>query len=112
MDETDTVSKIPMTEDFLFAWSTFSGFVAYRNPGCGSCYIQTLCLFLDRLGTKYHLEDILKLVRYTIAQDFESAKGRKQMPNTDSTLTGRIYFHPKRLGKDAPRFLPTFDNLQ
>ena len=97
MDETDTeplASKIPMTGDFLFAWSTFSGFVSYRK-GCGSCYIQTLCLFLDRLGTKYHLEDILKLVRYTIAQDFESAKGRKQMPNTDSTLTGRIYFHPK-----------------
>ena len=104
MDETDAeplASKIPMTGDFLFAWSTFPGFVSYRK-GCGSCYIQTLCLFLDRLGTKYHLEDILKLVRYTIAQDFESAKGRKQMPNTDSTLTGRIYFHPKRLGKDAP----------
>ena len=78
----------------MIAWSTFPGFVSYRDTVCGTCYIQTLCLFLDRLVTKHHLEDILKLVRRTIAKDFD-IEGRKQMPNTDSTLTGLIYFKPK-----------------
>ncbi|XP_076347509.1 caspase drICE-like isoform X2 [Tachypleus tridentatus] len=102
-DEADTAAqffKIPAHADFLISYSTVPGFCSFRNANNGSWFIQALC---DVLKTRdSDLQSLMTVVCRKVAYDFESCKPgdpmmsrMKQVPCICSTLTRKIYFHPK-----------------
>ncbi|XP_054584980.1 caspase-7 isoform X4 [Eptesicus fuscus] len=90
--------KIPVEADFLFAYSTVSGYYSWRNPGCGSWFVQALCATLNEYGKSLDLLQILTRVNYRVARHFESRSNdpqfheKKQIPCVVSMLTKDLYF--------------------
>ncbi|XP_036294990.1 caspase-7 isoform X6 [Pipistrellus kuhlii] len=90
--------KIPVEADFLFAYSTVSGYYSWRSPGCGSWFVQALSATLDEYGKSLDLLKILTRVNYKVARDFESRTfnpnfhEKKQIPCVVSMLTKDLYF--------------------
>lgn len=90
--------KIPVEADFLFAYSTVSGYYSWRNPGCGSWFVQALCATLNEHGKSLDLLQILTRVNYKVARNFMSQCNdpqfheKKQIPCVVSMLTKDLYF--------------------
>jgi len=62
--ETQYVNKLPMEADFLFAYSTVSGYFSWRNSTNGSWFIQSLCNYIlnyfeSEYNNEYLTENIL-----------------------------------------------------
>ena len=51
-------------EDTLIAYATVPGYFAYRDKSNGSWFIQILCEVFMNHANKYHIEDLLKMVKY------------------------------------------------
>lgn len=100
LTETDAQSqyKVPVEADFLFAFSTPPGYYSWRNPGTGSCFMQSLCTVLNEYGKSLEIMQILTRVNFRVARTFESKHnilafdGKKQMPCIISMLTKELYF--------------------
>ncbi|KAL3864304.1 hypothetical protein ACJMK2_005996 [Sinanodonta woodiana] len=94
----DSIS-LPGEADFLFAYSTVSGYYSWRNSGRGSWFIQSLVKNLDLYGKKkVDLVKLLTQVNKDVAQNFESTNDEeemfnraKQVPCITSMLTKKIY---------------------
>ena len=106
IDETDAKGyrsySIPTHADLLFAYSTFSGFLSWRNGLHGSYFVQSLCQILDKYGKQHDLLSNMTQVARKVALDFEShtmnnqwKNGKKQIPCINSTLIRDIFFDKK-----------------
>ncbi|NWI13531.1 CASP9 protein, partial [Crypturellus soui] len=87
-DELDAVASLPTPSDILVSYSTFPGFVSWRDKSSGSWYVETLDNVLDQYA---HSEDLLNmLLRVAHAV---SAKGRyKQIPGCFNFLRKKFFF--------------------
>ncbi|NXQ19987.1 CASP9 protein, partial [Peucedramus taeniatus] len=88
VDEPDAIASLPTPSDILVSYSTFPGFVSWREKLSGSWYVETLDSVLEQYA---HLEDLLSmLVRVAHAV---SAKGRyKQIPGCFNFLRKKFFF--------------------
>jgi hypothetical protein len=95
------VSKVPLEADFLFAYSTVSGYYSWRNSLNGSWFIQSLCDVLNLNGTSLEVMQLLTHVNRKVAYFYESnandpaMSGKKQVPCVVSMLTKELYFKTK-----------------
>ncbi|NWU36809.1 CASP9 protein, partial [Hylia prasina] len=88
MDEPDAIASLPTPSDILVSYSTFPGFVSWREKLTGSWYVEMLDSVLEQYA---HSEDLLNmLVRVARAV---SAKGRyKQIPGCFNFLRKKFFF--------------------
>ncbi|KAM6236425.1 caspase-9 isoform 4-T4 [Spheniscus humboldti] len=88
VDELDAVASLPTPSDILVSYSTFPGFVSWREASSGSWYVETLDSVLEQYA---HSEDLLNmLLRVANAV---SAKGRyKQIPGCFNFLRKKFFF--------------------
>jgi caspase 7 len=99
-----SVYRIPAEADFLYAFSTPTGYFSWRNTELGSWFIQSLCRNLSEHAAHPDM-DVLRLltrVNYEVAMVNESnvpndAKWhrKKQIPSVVSMLTKDLFFTPK-----------------
>ncbi|OQV20346.1 Caspase-3 [Hypsibius exemplaris] len=103
-DAGGSVYRIPAEADFLYAFSTPTGYFSWRNTELGSWFIQSLCRTLSDHAAHPEM-DILRLltrVNYEVSMSNESnvpgdAKWhrKKQIPSVVSMLTKDLFFTPK-----------------
>ncbi|NWT78442.1 CASP9 protein, partial [Lanius ludovicianus] len=88
VDEPDAIACLPTPSDILVSYSTFPGFVSWREKSSGSWYVEMLDSVLEQYARS---EDLLgMLVRVA---DAVSAKGRyKQMPGCFNFLRKKFFF--------------------
>ncbi|XP_028922496.1 caspase-9 isoform X2 [Ornithorhynchus anatinus] len=90
-DEPDAVASLPTPSDILVSYSTFPGFVSWRDTQSGSWYIETLDSVLDQWA---HTEDLLTLLLRV--SNGVSSKGKyKQIPGCFNFLRKRLFFNTK-----------------
>ncbi|XP_051844457.1 caspase-9 [Antechinus flavipes] len=90
-DQPDAVANLPTPSDILVSYSTFPGFVSWRDKKIGSWYIETL----DRiLGEWADTEDLLSIL--LMVSNAVSSKGIfKQIPGCFNFLRKRFFFKTK-----------------
>nr|XP_060614703.1 caspase-9 [Anolis sagrei ordinatus] len=87
-DEPDAVASLPTPSDMLVSYSTFPGFVSWRDKLTGSWYIESLDQVLEQFARSEDLLDMLLRVANAV-----SAKGTfKQMPGCFNFLRKRFFF--------------------
>ncbi|XP_072465061.1 caspase-9 [Notamacropus eugenii] len=90
-DQTDAVASLPTPSDILVSYSTFPGFVSWRDTKSGSWYIETLDRVLEEWAANEDLLSILLMVSNAV-----SAKGTyKQIPGCFNFLRKRFFFKTK-----------------
>ncbi|KAM7030610.1 caspase-9 [Acridotheres tristis] len=88
VDEPDAIASLPTPSDILVSYSTFPGFVSWREKSSGSWYVETLDNVLEQYA---HSEDLLNML-VTVARAV-SAKGRyKQIPGCFNFLRKKFFF--------------------
>ncbi|XP_056455809.1 caspase-3-like isoform X2 [Gadus chalcogrammus] len=94
----ESLDRIPVEADFLYAHSTAPGYISWRNKGKGSWFMQALCEMLNEHSNQLDLLTIMTWVNRKVARDFESftedpgSNKKKQMPSITTTLTKDFYF--------------------
>lgn len=63
-----TAKALPYMRDTLKCFSTYEGFVSWRDPDRGTVFVQELCNVLTEHGRTMHLEDVLKLVNVALTE--------------------------------------------
>ena len=86
VDSPLTRTTIPQEADFLLAFATPPGYVAYRDPDRGSTYIQKLVDVLGKYHSTTHLLDMLTEVNRRVAED-----GAIQIPAPTHTLRKQVF---------------------
>ncbi|XP_053307619.1 caspase-9 [Spea bombifrons] len=87
-DETDAVASLPTASDILVSYSTFPGFVSWRDQNRGSWYVETLDMILGEFASKFDLQTLLVMVANEVA-----SKGTyKQIPGYFNFLRKRFFF--------------------
>nr|AAI70178.1 Casp9-A protein [Xenopus laevis]AAI70180.1 Casp9-A protein [Xenopus laevis] len=87
-DEVDAVSNIPTPSDILVSYSTFPGYVSWRDKHTGSWYVEVLDSVLAEHAAADDLQSLLVMVA-----DGVSSKGTyKQIPGYFNFLRKRFYF--------------------
>ncbi|XP_044524618.1 caspase-9 [Gracilinanus agilis] len=90
-DQPDAVASLPTPSDILVSYSTFPGFVSWRDPKSGSWYIETLDRVLEEWADREDLLHILLMVSNAV-----SARGTyKQIPGCFNFLRKRFFFKTK-----------------
>ncbi|XP_068934916.1 caspase-9 isoform X2 [Petaurus breviceps papuanus] len=90
-DQPDAVASLPTPSDILVSYSTFPGFVSWRDKKSGSWYIETLDRVLEEWA---HNEDLLSIL--LMVSNAVSAKGTyKQIPGCFNFLRKRFFFKTK-----------------
>ncbi len=82
---------IPDVTDFIFAYATPSGYLAYRDLKHGSWYISELCKALCTYSSVLSLEAIMTKVRCKVGVDY-SHSYFKQAPETKTRLRAQVFF--------------------
>ncbi|KAM9299533.1 caspase-9 [Gastrophryne carolinensis] len=87
-DETDAVASLPTSGDILVSYSTFPGYVSWRDKKSGTWYIETLDEVLEKYASSLDLQSLLVMVANIV-----SSKGTyKQIPGYFNFLRKRFYF--------------------
>ncbi|KAK5863249.1 hypothetical protein PBY51_000295 [Eleginops maclovinus] len=90
-DEPDARATLPTPSDILVSYSTFPGYVSWRDTQSGSWYVETLNRILEENTATYDLVTMLMMVNHEVSQN--SAKGLyKQMPGSFNFLRKHLYF--------------------
>lgn len=90
-DEPDARPSLPTPSDILVSYSTFPGYVSWRETQSGSWYVQTLDCILEENAATDDLVTMLMMVNNEVSQN--SAKGLyKQMPGSFNFLRKLLYF--------------------
>jgi len=92
--------RIPVHTDFLMAYSTVDGYVAYRNENIGSRYVLAFVdVFQDRVAHDHILDILTKVTRkLSRMQKIYRPKGTSEVKNNvqvpvfSSTLVKNLYF--------------------
>ncbi|XP_073172598.1 caspase-9 isoform X2 [Lepidochelys kempii] len=88
LDEPDAVASLPTPSDIFVSYSTFPGFVSWRDTQTGSWYVETLDSVLEQYAPTEDLLCMLVRVAHAV-----SAKGKyKQMPGTFNFLRKQFFF--------------------
>lgn len=87
-DQPDAVSSLPTPSDILVSYSTFPGFVSWRDTQNGSWYVETLdCI----LGQWAHTEDLQSLL-LRVANAVSERGIYKQIPGCFNFLRKKLFF--------------------
>ncbi|KAM4737615.1 caspase-9 isoform 2-T2 [Anableps anableps] len=90
-DEVDARTSLPTPSDILVSYSTFPGYVSWRDTQAGSWYIETLDRILEENAATDDLVTMLMMVNHEVSQN--AAKGvYKQMPGSFNFLRKLLYF--------------------
>ncbi|XP_058265863.1 caspase-9 [Hemibagrus wyckioides] len=90
-DEPDARATLPTPSDILVSYSTFPGYVSWRDTNTGSWYVETLDRILENNAATDDLATMLIMVNNEVSQI--SAKGLyKQMPGSFNFLRKLFYF--------------------
>ncbi|MED6277092.1 hypothetical protein CHARACLAT_009718 [Characodon lateralis] len=90
-DEVDARTSLPTPSDILVSYSTFPGYVSWRDTRAGSWYVETLDRILEENTATDDLVTMLMMVNHEVSQN--SAKGLyKQMPGSFNFLRKLLYF--------------------
>ncbi|MGH0130055.1 UNVERIFIED_CONTAM: hypothetical protein FKN15_040792 [Acipenser sinensis] len=90
-DEPDARASLPTPSDILVSYSTFPGYVSWRDTQAGSWYVETLDNVLEEFAGYEDLLTLLTMVTDRVSQI--SAKGIfKQMPGSFNFLRKRLFF--------------------
>ncbi|XP_075376335.1 caspase-9 [Mycteria americana] len=88
VDEPDAVASLPTPSDILVSYSTFPGFVSWREVSRGSWYVEMLDSVLEQYARSEDLLNMLLRVSNAV-----SAKGRyKQIPGCFNFLRKKFFF--------------------
>ncbi|XP_051493079.1 caspase-9 isoform X3 [Apus apus] len=91
VDEPDAVASLPTPSDILVSYSTFPGFVSWREASSGSWYVETLDSVLEQYAPSEDLLNMLLRVAHAV-----SAKGKyKQIPGCFNFLRKKFFFRCK-----------------
>ncbi|KAG1961606.1 caspase-9 [Pimephales promelas] len=94
-DEPDARATLPTPSDILVSYSTFPGYVSWRDTEAGSWYVDNLDLVLEENAASDDLVTMLMMVNDAVSQI--SAKGLyKQMPGSFNFLRKLLYFQSSR----------------
>ncbi|XP_042638233.1 caspase-9 [Orycteropus afer afer] len=87
-DQPDAVASLPTPSDIFVSYSTFPGFVSWRDTKSGSWYIETLDRVLEQWADSEDLQTLLLRVANAVSE-----KGiYKQMPGYFNFLRKKLYF--------------------
>lgn len=90
LDQPDAVSSLPTPSDILVSYSTFPGFVSWRNTERGSWYIETLDSILEHWASSEDLQYLLLRVANAVSE-----KGiYKQIPGCFNFLRKNFSLKP------------------
>uniref|UniRef100_A0A8C2BXF7 Caspase 9, apoptosis-related cysteine peptidase n=1 Tax=Cyprinus carpio TaxID=7962 RepID=A0A8C2BXF7_CYPCA len=90
-DELDARATLPTPSDILVSYSTFPGYVSWRDTQAGSWYVENLDRVLEENAATDDLVTMLMMVNNAVSQI--SAKGLyKQMPGSFNFLRKHLYF--------------------
>ncbi|XP_051518030.1 caspase-9 isoform X2 [Myxocyprinus asiaticus] len=90
-DELDARATLPTPSDILVSYSTFPGYVSWRDTQAGSWYVENLDRVLEQNAATDDLVTMLMMVNDAVSQI--SAKGLyKQMPGSFNFLRKHLYF--------------------
>ncbi|KAM9752313.1 caspase-9 isoform 1-T1 [Menidia menidia] len=90
-DETDARATLPTPSDILVSYSTFPGYVSWRDTTSGSWYVEILDRVLEENSSTDDLVTMLMMVNHEVS--LNSAKGLyKQMPGSFNFLRKLLYF--------------------
>ncbi|KAK7930458.1 hypothetical protein WMY93_006853 [Mugilogobius chulae] len=93
-DELDARATLPTPSDILVSYSTFPGYVSWRDTQAGSWYVETLDRIFAENAATDDLVTMLMMVNNEVSQN--SAKGLyKQMPGSFNFLRKLLYFQPQ-----------------
>ncbi|KAF4018559.1 hypothetical protein G4228_010287 [Cervus hanglu yarkandensis] len=88
IDQPDAMSSLPTPSDILVSYSTFPGFVSWRDPKSGSWYIETLDSVFEQWAHCEDLQTLLLRVANAV-----SVKGTyKQIPGCFNFLRKKLFF--------------------
>lgn len=88
LDQLDAVSSLPTPSDILVSYSTFPGFVSWRDKKSGSWYIETLDGVLEQWARSEDLQSLLLRVANAVSE-----KGvYKQIPGCFNFLRKKLFF--------------------
>nr|XP_010955803.1 PREDICTED: caspase-9 [Camelus bactrianus] len=88
VDQPDAVSSLPTPSDILVSYSTFPGFVSWRDTKSGSWYIETLDSVFEQWAHCEDLQTLLLRVANAV-----SVKGiYKQIPGCFNFLRKKLFF--------------------
>ncbi|XP_053338953.1 caspase-9 [Clarias gariepinus] len=94
-DEVDARTTLPTPSDMLVSYSTFPGYVSWRDTNKGSWYVETLDRILESNANTDDLATMLIMVNNEVSQI--SAKGLyKQMPGSFNFLRKLVYFQVQK----------------
>ncbi|XP_056124136.1 caspase-9 [Rhinichthys klamathensis goyatoka] len=94
-DEPDARATLPTPSDILVSYSTFPGYVSWRDTEAGSWYVDNLDQVLEENVASDDLVTMLMMVNDAVSQI--SAKGLyKQMPGSFNFLRKLLYFQSSR----------------
>nr|XP_015816931.2 caspase-9-like [Nothobranchius furzeri] len=89
--EIDARASLPTQSDILVSYSTFPGYVSWRDTQAGSWYVETLERILKENAATDDLCSMLVMVNHHVSQN--CAKGLyKQMPFSFNLLRKLLYF--------------------
>ncbi|XP_066126470.1 caspase-9 [Saccopteryx bilineata] len=87
-DQPDAVSSLPTPSDIFVSYSTFPGFVSWRDPKRGSWYIETLDGIFEQWAHSEDLQSLLLRVANAVSE-----KGiYKQIPGCFNFLRKKLFF--------------------
>ncbi|NXP29231.1 CASP9 protein, partial [Scytalopus superciliaris] len=87
VDEPDAIACLPTPSDILVSYSTFPGFVSWREAS-GSWYVETLDSVLERYA---HSEDLLNML-LRVANAVSAKGSYKQIPGCFNFLRKKFFF--------------------
>ncbi|XP_064423931.1 caspase-9 [Latimeria chalumnae] len=94
-DEVDASVSLPTPSDILVSYSTFPGYVSWRDRKVGSWYVEVLDKVFEKYGHDEDLLSLLVLVTDQVSQN--SARGVfKQIPGCFNFLRKRLFFRVKK----------------
>ncbi|XP_051895533.1 caspase-9 isoform X2 [Pristis pectinata] len=91
-DEPDAVSSLPTPSDILVSYSTFPGYVSWRDKREGSWYIKTLVRVFSEYAHSEDLQTLLTRVTRNISENEEANGVFKQIPGSFNFLRKHLYF--------------------
>lgn len=95
-DEPDARVTLPTPSDILVSYSTFPGYVSWRDTQSGSWYVETFDRILEENAASVDLVTMLMMVNHEVSQN--SAKGLyKQMPGSFNFLRKLLYFQAQQV---------------
>nr|XP_019608690.1 PREDICTED: caspase-9 isoform X1 [Rhinolophus sinicus] len=87
-DQPDAISSLPTPSDIFVSYSTFPGFVSWRDPNSGSWYIETL----DRVFEQWAHSDDLQSLLLRVANAVSEKGIYKQIPGCFNFLRKKLFF--------------------